>query len=86
MLKRYENEICIKMTRNNTKLRVVVDVKGDTPQFEQNCVQTAVYIITNIASIFLEFWLFFYLWCVELKHWQRHSIGHMIIALFNIVL
>ena len=55
MLKRYENEICIKMTRNNTKLRVVVDVKGDTPQFEQNCVQTAVYIITNIASIFLEF-------------------------------
>ena len=52
MSKRYENEICIKMTRNNTKLRVVVDVKGDTPQFEQNCVQTAVYIITNIASIF----------------------------------
>ena len=30
----------------------MVDVKGDTPQFEQNCVQTAVYIITNIASIF----------------------------------
>ena len=56
MLKRYENEICIKMTRNNTKLRVVVDVKGDTPSFEQNCVQTAVYIITNIASIF--FWYF----------------------------
>ena len=52
MLKRYENEICIKMTRNNTKLRVVVDVKGDTLQLEQNCVQTAICIFANIASIF----------------------------------